>query len=144
MRRLVVQGLGRAVGAGSPVLLPDHLSIILRTNMKYRAGLTFLLGWQNLGSLQDCLLQVEDCASVEIHIDVGSTLRISDSQRSHLREWFDESGSDRIQLVFWTWLLSLTMGRLAEMQRKLLEVGSGEVPTIVDVLRSYFAANDGS
>ena len=90
MRRLATQGLGQVVGAGSPVLLPDHLSTILRINIQYEARLTFLLGWQNLGSVQDCLLQVEDCASVEIHIDVRSTLRVSDSQRSHLWEWFDE------------------------------------------------------
>ena len=90
VRRLVAQGSGRVVLAGSPVLLPDHLSTILRINIEYEARLTFLLGWQNLGSLQDCLLQVEDCASVEVHIDICSTLRISDPQRSHLQEWFDE------------------------------------------------------
>lgn len=36
------------------------------------------------------------------------------------------------------------MGRLAEMQRKLLEVGVMVIPTIVNVLKCYVAANDGS
>jgi hypothetical protein len=144
MRRLVILGPGREVAVGSPVLLQENLSAVLRVIMKGGTRCTFLLRWQNLGSFQDCLLQIEDCAGVKVHIYVSGTLRISDSQRSHSGSRSRMGRRNRIQALFGPCRILLTMGRLAEMQRRLLEVSAKVIPTIADSSKCYFAANDGS
>jgi hypothetical protein len=116
--------------------------------MKHETRLAFLLRRQNLGGLQDCLLQVKDCAAVEIHVDIGSTFGISDSQRSHFQESFEEiageTKSDLYSASFGPGRALLAMGRLAEMQRKLLEVSAKVILTILVMLKCSFPANDGS